>query len=167
MRWLQELLSRISKLETRTQNAVRFGVVTHVDPAKQLMRLRLGGTDAKPFLSPWMPYAQTAGAMKIHNPPSVGQQMMAISDGGNMKQAVGMPMTWSNNNQSPSDKGNEHVMTFGNSTVIVKADEITARVGPAYITLTQQKLMIVIGNTSIVMDDGSLTGKSFQFDWFT
>ena len=167
MRWFSEILQRISKLETRTQNMTRFGTVTHVDPKKQQMRVRLGGTDAKPFLSPWIPYSQTAGAMKFHNPPSVGQQMMVLSDGGNTKQSVGMPMTWKNDNQSPSDKGNEHVMTFGSSTVIIKENEITAKVGPAYITLTQQKLMIVIGNTSIVMDDGSLTGKSFLYNWYT
>ena len=125
MREIVELAARIAELERRFSGMVRHGTIEEVDPAKQIMRLNFGkDVDGKPFLSPWIPYAQIAGALKVHTPPSKGQQFTALSPNGDWRQAVAMPMTWSNQNPSPSDKGNENVLTFGSVTIRITADKV-------------------------------------------
>jgi phage baseplate assembly protein V len=63
--------------------------------------------------SPWVPYGQIAGKYKQHRPPTVGQQLWMMSPDGEFRQAMVLPMTWSDDNKSPSEKGDEHVTTFG------------------------------------------------------
>jgi phage baseplate assembly protein gpV len=111
---LVELFRRFADLERRVNNGSRHGTVAEVDASKGRMRLKVGdGDGGEPFLSPWVPYAQTAGALKVHAPPSVGQQMTLLSPTGDMRQGIAIPMTWSDTNQAPSDKGDENVITFG------------------------------------------------------
>ena len=69
------MVARIAELERRLSNVARHGNVAEVDFAKQMVRLELGqGANSKPFLGPWVPYGLTAGALKVHSPPSVGIQ---------------------------------------------------------------------------------------------
>ena len=128
MRELVEAVARVAELERRVAGMVRHGTVEQVDPQKQRVRLRLGGTDDKPFIGPWVPYAQIAGALKVHTPPSVGQQMTLLSPTGDPRQAVALPMTWSNQNASPSQKGDEHVLTFGSCRIELRGNEIIVKV---------------------------------------
>jgi len=128
MRELVEAVARVAELERRVAGMVRHGTVEQVDPQKQRVRLRLGGTDDKPFVGPWVPYAQIAGALKVHTPPSVGQQMTLLSPTGDPRQAVALPMTWSNQNASPSQKGDEHVLTFGSCRIELRGNEIIVKV---------------------------------------
>ncbi len=114
MREIVELAARIAELERRFSGMVRHGTVEDVDPGKHRIRLKFGtGVDGKSFLSPWIPYAQVAGALKIHMPPSVGQQFTLMAPGGDWQQAVAIPFTWSNQNPSPSDAADENVIAFG------------------------------------------------------
>jgi len=116
---ISHLLSRITELERRVANQMRHGTVAEVDTKKQRVRLKLGKDDqGQDFLGPWVPYGQQAGALKIHAPPSVGQTMTMFSPGGDFEQAVAHPLTWSDQNPSPSEKGDkpgeeEVVMTLG------------------------------------------------------
>jgi phage baseplate assembly protein gpV len=116
----------VADLERRISALMRHGTVQEVDPAKALVRLSYGtGSDGQPFLSPWVPYAQIAGALKVHTPPSVGQQMTTVSPNGDFQQAVALPMHWSNQNESPSSAGDEHVLTFGGFTITLTSDKLT------------------------------------------
>lgn len=122
---LVELFRRVADMERRQANMVRHGTVAEVDPAKGRMRLKIGeGAGGSPFLSPWVPYAQVAGALKVHAPPSVGQQMTMFSPTGDVRQAVAMPMTWSDQNAAPSQSGSENVITFGSCRIELKGDEV-------------------------------------------
>lgn len=134
---------RLADLERRLENTDRYGTVQDVDPAKQRVRLRIGGTDAEPMLSPWVPYAQTAGALKLHSPPSVGQQMLIHSPDGDLRQGVASGMTWSNQNVSPSQKGDEHVLTFGQATITLRGGELIIQVGSSTITMTSGNIKLV------------------------
>ena len=125
IRELVELASRVAELERKVSGQMRHGTVEEVDAAKQVVRLKFGeDVDGKPFLSPWIPYAQVAGALKVHTPPSKGQQFTSLSPGGDWQQAVALPLTWSNQNPSPSDKGDENVLTFGNVKITMTADKV-------------------------------------------
>lgn len=140
----ERLARRVEDIERRMRGAFRQGVVTEVDPKMGRVRLKLGESDQGDYLSASIPYVQTAGALKVHNPPSVGQQMMAMSPGGDLRQAVAMPLGFSEGNASPSGAGDQHVMTFGSVTITLTGDGVT----------------IASGGVSVVIDGSglSLTG---------
>ncbi|MCZ8101544.1 MAG: phage baseplate assembly protein V [Burkholderiales bacterium] len=160
-----QAVSRLLESETRNSNNLRFGTVSEVDPAKQRMRMRLGGTDAEPFLSPWLPYGQTAGALKLHSPPSIGQQFALMSNGGDLRQSVAVPFTWSDENASPSTLGNEHVMTFGSVKMAVREKQVIAEIGPAKIDITDEKITVQVGATKFEWTSAGFTAVSASVDW--
>jgi len=157
MRELVEAVARVAELERRVAGMVRHGTVEQVDPQKQRVRLRLGGTDDKPFIGPWVPYAQIAGALKVHTPPSVGQQMTLLSPTGDPRQAVALPMTWSNQNAAPSDKGDEHVLTFGSCRIELRGNEIIVKVPRLFVECDGSTFELTGGGLKMVAPD-------YQFD---
>lgn len=126
---LLDLLYRITALERRVAGMIKHGPVKEVNAAEGWVRFDFGEGDNGTFLSPKVHYAQMAGDMKFHNPPSVGQQMTYFAPGGDPRQAIALPMTWSDQNQSPSDKGDEHVMTFGDVRIAINGGSIEMTVG--------------------------------------
>ncbi len=145
MQSLIDIFTRLVALEERVAKTFNFGKVTKVDPKTRRARMRLGGEDDKPYLSPEIPYAQTAGALKFHNPPSEGQQVMMISPDGDHRLAVMIPMTFSDDNPSPSEKGDEHVATFGDVTITMKGNEFTAKRGELEVSLGSDNKVTVKG----------------------
>jgi phage baseplate assembly protein gpV len=124
-----EMSLRLAALERRVAGMVRHAPVEEVNPAEGWVRLNLGEGNDGPMLSPKVPYAQMAGALKVHAPPSKGQQMTYLAPGGDPRQAVALPMTWSDKNASPSKAGDENVLTFGSVTIAIKGDSLTVSVG--------------------------------------
>lgn len=128
---------RIAELERRADGMVKQGRVAEVDPKAGTVRLRLNEEGAdEPFLSPPIPYAQMAGALKVHTPPSVGQQMTIISGAGDFRQGLAVPMTWSDKNAAPSEKGDEHVLTFGDVRVELVSGGLKITVGGVSVEIT-------------------------------
>lgn len=165
IRELVELASRVAELERRYSGTLRHGTVEEVDPKKQAVRLNFGkDVDGKPFLSPWVPYAQIAGALKVHTPPSKGQQFTLLAPSGDWQQAVALPMTWSDNNKSPSEKGDENVLTYGNVTSTVKDDLVKVKVGDAFISVTSGKITIQCGGSEIELTGGGVRVKGARID---
>ena len=106
------ILERLSAIEHRLSVMNIAGKVTDVDPAKGLYRQTIGkDADGQDVKSPWIPYSQHAGALKAHVPPSVGQQMVLLSNG-SIESAVGIPFSWSDSNAQPNVKGDENTLTF-------------------------------------------------------
>ena len=157
---LAHLAMRVAELERSFQGMMRHGTVEEVDTKKQQVRLKLGDDDdGKPFLSPWVPYGQTAGAYKFHNPPSKGQQMTLLSPTGDWPQSVTMPMTWSNNNKSPSEKEDEHVLTFGQWRIELKENSLILECGGTKWTLSDKGLK---QNGGGIEHDGKLIDKTHK-----
>lgn len=136
MREITEILNRIAALEKRLSGMVRHGPVAEVNPAEGWVRLNLGEGDSGPLLSPKIPYAQMAGALKFHAPPSEGQQMTYFAPSGDPRQAVAIPMTWSDANPSPSGSGEENVMTFGSVTIAIKGDSVRITAGGTWFEIS-------------------------------
>lgn len=159
---LREVLARLVALEQRVAQLVQVGTVHEVDAAKGRYRLRQGGTDDKPFLGPWTPYSQMAGALKIHAPPSVGQQMMQINASGDPRIGVGIPYTWSDANQSPNNAGDQNTITFESWRVTLRGDALDIS-GPK-IKVTGD--VEIVGNTDFkagtVAHDGTNIGKDHK-----
>jgi phage baseplate assembly protein gpV len=122
-RHLIEALARSAQQDWRIANSRTSGPVVAVDAVAGKARIRLGGTDEEPFLVPWVRYAQTMGALKVHSAPSIGQQMDLHSDNGDFEQGTLHPRTQSDANPSPSDKPDEHVLTFGPWTFTLKSGQ--------------------------------------------
>lgn len=153
MKQIAELAAKVADLERRFAGSMRHGTVASVDPAKQTVRLKLGkDADGNDFLSPNIPYGQTAGAMKFHNPPSVGQQMTMMSPGGDFMQAVAVPMHWSDANVSPSQAGDEHVMTFGSVTATLKGNSLSIKVGGTELLIEGAKITLKSDEVQAVGD---------------
>jgi phage baseplate assembly protein gpV len=133
MREVVELAARIAELERRFAGLMRHGTVEEIDTERHRLRLNFGkDVDDKPFLSPKIPYAQIAGALKLHTPPSVGQQMTMMAPNGDWQQAIALPMTWSNENEAPSKKADEHVLTFGGWKITLKDKSLVLENGVVY-----------------------------------
>lgn len=137
-----DAVSRITDVERRMDGMIRHGKVTDVDPKKQRARIEIGERDGQPLKSAWLPYAQIAGAYKSHRPPTVGQQMSMFAPNGEVRQGLLVPMTWSDQNQSPSDKADEHVTTFGQLKIVEKADSYIVSIGSVEIELTTSDVNI-------------------------
>ncbi|MBB4042016.1 hypothetical protein GGR34_003701 [Microvirga flocculans] len=142
---LLRLDAEVAELKRRFENSQRVGVVKEVDPAKGRVRLQVGGTDGEPFLTPWVPYAQVAGDLKIHSPPSIGQQMILICPDGDFRQGMALPFTFSKQNPSPSDKGDEHVTEFGDFREEIRKD--------GYVKKSRRQ-RLEAGNTFIFFENG-------------
>ncbi len=158
MREIVELAARIAELERRFSGMMRHGTIEEVDPGKHRIRLKLGAdVDGKPFLSPWIPYAQTAGDLKIHAPPSIGQQFTLMAPAGDWQQAVAIPFTWSNQNAAPSDATDENVLTFGDVRMLLKDDRLQVRTAGVTLELTGDGVSITGGE---VRHDGKNIGAT-------
>jgi phage baseplate assembly protein gpV len=167
IRELVELASRVAELERRFSGTMRHGTVEEVDPSKQLVRMKFGtDVDGKPFLSPWVPYAQIAGALKVHTPPSKGQQFTMLSPTGDWQQAVALPMTWSDHNKSPSSNGDENVLTYGNVKATIKDDLTQVDVGGTVLEVTSDHVKITVGGVTVEITDGgvAITGGTVTHD---
>lgn len=121
---LDAALDRVASLETLVERMHRYGPVTDVNTENQTARIRIGGTDDAPVKSPWISYAQSGGAFSVHNPPSIGQQMMMIAPHGVWEQAMLLPYTFSSANPSPSKKPNEHVLKFGSMSFNLQTQQL-------------------------------------------
>lgn len=166
IRELVEIAARVAELERRIAGVMRHGVVAEVDPEKQRVRLDFGpshGGEGK-FLSPWVPYAQFSGALKVHTPPTVGQQLTAMSPTGDFRQAVAIPLTHSDQNPSPSGAGDQNVVTYGNVTMTVADDLVEVRVGGALLKITSAEITVSTSGSSIVLNGDGVTVAGARID---
>lgn len=158
MRPIVELNNRVSALERRIAGMMRHGKVAEVDTAAGWVRLDIGPGADGPLLSPKVPYAQIAGGLKVHTPPSVGQQMTLMSPTGDSRQAVAIPMTWSDQNTSPGD-GVDPVLTYGAVRIDLAPDGVTIAVGGVSVEISGDGVRI---NGGKVTHDGKNIGSDHK-----
>lgn len=126
---LLDLFNRVASIEKRLAGMMRHAPVHEVNASEGWVRLNLGDGDDGPLISPKIPYGQFAGALKVHTPPSVGQNMTMVAPTGDPRQAVALPMTWSNQNESPSGSSAENVVTFGDVRIELTESGVRIEVG--------------------------------------
>jgi hypothetical protein len=142
---LLDLYHRVASLERRLAGMVKHGKVAEVNASEGWVRLDLGEGDAGRLKSPKIPYAQFAGALKVHTPPSEGQQMTWLAPGGDSRQSFALPLTWSEQNESPSDAGDENVLTYGNVRATIKDDLVKIEIGGLTLELTGNHMRLSVG----------------------
>lgn len=125
---LLAIRNELNEIKRRLSLMARHGPVAEVNTAEGWVRLDLGEGDGGKLLSPKMPYAQMGGALKVHAPPSVGQNMTLFAPTGDPRQAVAIPMTWSNQNPSPGS-GADPVLTYGDVKATIETGGIRIEIG--------------------------------------
>jgi phage baseplate assembly protein V len=166
IRELAEMASRVAEIERRLAGMMRHGTVAEIDPAQQRVRLDFGpahGADGR-FLSPWVPYAQFSGALRVHTPPTVGQQFTAMSPTGDFQQAVAVPLTHHSANPSPSDASDQNVITYGNVTMTLADDLVQIDVGGALLKITAAEITLSTSGSSIVLNSAGITAEGARID---
>jgi phage baseplate assembly protein gpV len=154
----EKLAADVEDLRRRMAGLIRYGVVISVDPAAGKVRLKIGAaTEGGDALTASLPYMQTAGAVRGHNPPSVGQQMMILSPSGDMRQGVALPLTWSDAIASPGNSLDDHILTFGSVRVSMKVDRLKFTVGGVSLEVTGDGVAITGGS---VTHDGTTIDKT-------
>lgn len=152
---IRALAQKIAELERKIAAAHRQGVVSVVDPAQGLVRLDLGDG----MLSPWVPYVQAAGALKVHSPPSPGQIMTIMSPSGETAQGFAVALSFGAGNESPSTAGDEHVLTFGAVRIELTAEGVMISAGGVTLTVSAAGVAVTGGH---VTHDGTNIGASHR-----
>lgn len=153
IREFADLARRMAELERRMAASGRFGTVAEVDAARGLIRIDLGDG----MLSPWVPYVQTAGALKVHSPPSIGQQMILVAPSGETSQGYATALSFGGGNGSPSTADDEHVATFGAVRMALTADSLAVSIGGVTLAISGAGVAITGGT---VTHDGKNIGST-------
>lgn len=102
---LVSMSADIAMLRSAFGNALKVGPIEEVDAAKGY-RIKLGETNGKPFLSPWLPHPESG---KSSVPLRKGDIVGVISPSGDMRQAVMFRAGYSGPRPSPNDDMNANV----------------------------------------------------------
>jgi phage baseplate assembly protein V len=132
-----------SEFARRLNNIVRFGTVAEIDHEKARIRVKIGK-----ITTTWIPWTTTAGAVKIWNPPVVGEQVTVVSQGGDLSLAVAIPSIFQSKFSAPSSDGNIVKLELSESTNIEfdrKNEEFKVVIDELEITANSKKFKVSIG----------------------
>ena len=166
IRELVELAARVTDMERRMASVIRHGTVAEVDAERQRVRINFGpahGGNGE-FLSPWIPYAQFSGALRVHTPPTVGQQLTAMSPTGDFQQAVAVPLTHHAGNPSPSTEGDENVITYGNVRMTLADDLVLVDVGGSIFKMTSAGIRLETNGSSVELNAAGVSVTGTRID---
>jgi phage baseplate assembly protein gpV len=151
MRELAELVSRLADLERRMAQSIRYGTIAErrINAGQVEIRAKIGvGTDGTDMLSPWVPWQQQAGAVKMMISPSVGQQVRLNAPYGEFRQASAEPFTWSTANAPPSGDLDDNVIAVGNLRIEFKDGRLLFRVGGADLLIEDGRIRATVGGVT-------------------
>lgn len=143
-------------------NVVRDGTIMAVDLAKRRVRVKSGEIETT-----WLPWpAGRAGAGKRRwDPPEVGEQVVMISPGGDMRQARVIPGIYQDAHDAPTSDGNKDHATYGDGTVIEYdrgTHTLVANLGDSQILADRTKIELKIGATTLTLTAAGTTLETPQ-----
>jgi phage baseplate assembly protein gpV len=145
-----ELGRRVADLERRNRNRRRTGVVTEVDHAKGLARVKFS-EKPKPYISPWMPWQEiAAGGIKTHIPPTVGEQVDVVSENGELTDGIIEMSTPSNANPRPHD-GPGLVIVRGDARLEMRDDFVRGQFKDARFVASSSSAKVRKGGSWVVV----------------
>lgn len=152
-----------AELVRRLEQLARYGTIAAVDHTAARCRVQFGR-----LLSTWVPWlALRAGTTRHWSPPTVGEQCLLISPGGDPAGAVALIGLYSTSVPAPSDSADLHITHYADGA-IVSYDHVTHRLvatlpegGHFDVTSTTGK--ITTEQLEIVTDQ--LTVNAGQTDW--
>ena len=169
MRELADMAARLAELERRAAQTTRYGTIAErrISGGQVEIRAKIGvGTDGTDMLSPWVPWQQQAGAVKIMTSPSVGQQVRLNAPYGEFRQASAEPFTWSNANAPPSADIDDNVMAVGNTRIEFRNGRLLLQVGGASVLIEAGKITTTVGGVKQEITGSGIeaTGGTLKHD---
>jgi phage baseplate assembly protein gpV len=147
------LHNKHADLEARHERTMRKGVITDVNTNNQTARMEIGRDcdGSNQVKSPWLPYAQHAGDLKHHSPPSVGQQSILFNPDGSPDFSQGLISVhgWYTQQPSPSTDPNADVTTRGTTIHVRTASSIAHSIGG---TLSGPLMSLISGGITLLHD---------------
>ena len=142
-------LSDITRL---LQNLIRLGTIAEVKGAKA--RVRLGPT----LTTEWLKWAtRRAGSTRTWSAPTVGEQVIVFSPGGDLTRGIILPALYSQEFDTPETSGTIHTTHYPDGAV-VQSDHathaLTATLPGGTATITADK---VTSNAPNIICTGDLT----------
>lgn len=137
-----DLYHRVGELSRQYQNKERTGTVVRTDYKNKKYRVQLLDDDGtgNPYLTPWIQMREAAaGKNKTHMPLSLGEQVALVSQSGDLRDAEITHSLASDENPTPSDRGDEYILSeVGKATVKVTdgGDKVVFECGKSRLTLT-------------------------------
>lgn len=128
----------VAMLKTAFGNAIKAGPVAEVDKAKGY-RIRLGGSDEKPFLSPWYPHPETG---KTSVPLKVGQVVGIINPSGDPRKGFLLRGGYSADHASPNEDMAANVFSDAGVTVKVANGALTIAAGGVTVEISGAGLTV-------------------------
>ena len=144
----------LPNMERRVANMVRFGKIEQIDHATQRVKVRSGN-----ILTTWLPWSagRAAAGKRRWDPPEIGEQVIVLSQTGDLRQAGVIPGFYQTDYGAPSVNPNKDTTVYSDGTVI-EYDRETHTVtvdlgdGNSKITATREQIVLEIGSTSMTMD---------------
>ncbi|WEJ33866.1 baseplate assembly protein [Devosia sp. SD17-2] len=106
----------LEMLKTAFGNSLKIGPVAQID-AEKGYRLRLGGKDDEPFLSPWYPHPETG---KTSVPLKLKQIVGVVNPAGDPRQGLVFRAGYSDDNPSPNTDMNANVFDDAGVRIEIK-----------------------------------------------
>ncbi|QLL92844.1 phage baseplate assembly protein V [Pectobacterium carotovorum] len=104
----------LTEIQRLLRNMNRVGVVTHVNTADALCRVQTGG-----MTTGWLNWlTRRAGRSRDWWAPSIGEQVLILSIGGELDTAFVLPGIYSDNNPAPSASPDALHISFPDGAVI-------------------------------------------------
>ncbi|CNJ94023.1 baseplate assembly protein V [Yersinia mollaretii] len=98
----------IADLKRLLANIIRIGIVSEVDLANGLCRVKIGNLETD-----WLNWLTLrAGRVRFWSAPSKGEQVMVLSIGGELTTGFVLPAIFSDANPAPSPSADAMVITF-------------------------------------------------------
>lgn len=141
------------------QNMIIFGVVAEVD--HKAARVRINSGDLKTDWLPWL--VQSAGEVRSWRAPSIGEQVVLLSPGGDLAGGVVLMGIYSNARVAPSDKPNLDTIHYPDEAVIAydhdKHKLIATLPEDSSVIITATKLTVIADLVTLDAADTICTGN--------
>ncbi|MCH4995354.1 phage baseplate assembly protein V [Pectobacterium carotovorum] len=104
----------LTEIQRLLRNLIRVGVVTHVNTTDALCRVQTGG-----MTTGWLNWlTRRAGRSRDWWAPSIGEQVLLLSIGGELDTAFVLPGIYSDDNPAPSASADAYHVSFPDGAVI-------------------------------------------------
>ncbi|KFF70320.1 baseplate assembly protein [Pectobacterium brasiliense] len=104
----------LTEIQRLLRNLIRVGVVTHVNTADALCRVQTGD-----MTTDWLNWlTRRAGRSRDWWAPSIGEQVLILSIGGELDTAFVLPGIYSDANPAPSASANAYHVSFPDGAVV-------------------------------------------------
>ena len=149
------LVLDVQTLKNAFGRAIKVGAVEQID-AEKGYRLRLGGTDDQPFLSPWYPHPESS---KTSVPLKKGQIVGLINPTGDPRQGIMIRGGYSGDLPSPNADMEANVFEDAGVKVSIANGKLTIAIGGVSFEFSGDGYKQTGGNHS---HDGKNTGKDHR-----